>query len=290
MVFRSVPEAANRLIEVETGNSDISMAIAPSDVSRTVETPGVVLHRNRNFSYNYIGFNMKDGPTSDERVRHAIAYALDMDQIVQGAFHGTGAPAQGPLTTQHLHFVPTDPFPVDLDRARELLAEAGYPDGFTTRFWVNDGNQARLDVATIVQNQLRQVGIEVQVEVLEWSVYLARTSDFEHDMYILGWISSVPDPDQGLWNLFHSSNIGSPGNRSYINDPVLDDLLERGQRELDPATRAQIYADAQNLIREIAPHVFMWEGEELHATTERVQNFFASPTGSPWFWDVHFAN
>ncbi|MCL2617279.1 MAG: ABC transporter substrate-binding protein, partial [Defluviitaleaceae bacterium] len=262
-----------------------------SDIPRAEETDSVTLHRNMNFSYNYIGFNLfnPDSPTYDVRVRQAIAYALDLDAIVQHAFHGAGAPAQGPLTTSHQFFVPTEPFPFDLDRARELMAEAGYPDGFSVNFWVNEGNQMRFDAAVIVQNQLRQIDIDVNVEVLEWSSYLERTANAEHDMFILGWISGNPDPDTGLWMVFHGINSGLPGNRSFFDHPEANELLERGRGEVDDAVRAEIYARIQHIIRDEAPHIFMWEGEELIVSTPAVQNFFANPTGSPWFWEVYFA-
>ena len=287
MTFRVVPEQTTRFIEVETGNADIALAILPSDVQRAEDTPSVELHRQLNFSYNYIGFNTQSGPLADVRVRHAIAHAINIPPIIDAAWFGTGMQATGPLTTLHTHTVATEPFEFDLDRSRELLAEAGYADGLSLRFWTNAGNQARADVAEMVQAQLRQVDIDVELEIIEWGTYLEATAAGEHDMFILGWISQ-PDPHMGLNMLFHSDNVGSPGNRSFTMDPTIDRLIEEGKSELDFNRRGEIYAELQHYIRDLAPHIFLHFGEELAITRPEVRNFFMAPSGSPWFWEVYF--
>jgi len=287
ITFRVIPEQPIRFIEVETGNADIGFSILPTDVQRAEETDSVVLHRHLNFSYNYIGFNTASGPLADIRVRQAIAHALQLQPIIDNAFAGTGMPGTGPLTTLHDMSIATEPFEFDLDRSRELLAEAGFPDGLSLRFWTNAGNQARADVAQLVQSQLRQVNIDVEVEIIEWGTYLEATAAGEHDMFMLGWISQ-PDPHFGVDMLFHSRNVGAPGNRSFTVNAEIDRLIEEGKGELDPVRRAQIYADLQNAIREELPHIFLHFGEELIVTTPEVRGFFPAPTGSPWLWEVYF--
>jgi peptide/nickel transport system substrate-binding protein len=220
-------------------------------------------------------------------VRHAITYALDIDAILANAFAGTGNRLTSPVTSLTHYAIEMEPFEQDLDRARELLAEAGYPDGFPVRFWVNTGNQARLDVAEMAQNQLRQVGIEVSIEVVEWATYLERIGNAEHEMYMLGWVGG-PDPDYHLYTLFHSVNRGSAGNGAFLNDPEVDRLLEAGRTELDMVRRAQIYAELQMLLRDIRPHIFLYQSEELNITTPDVRGFYSSPDVLPRFWEVYF--
>ena len=288
VTFRVVPEQSNRFIEVETGNADIALMIAPTDVPRAEETPSVELHRTPNFSYNYIGFNMRsDGPIADERVRHAITYALDIDAIVHNAFAGTGQRLTGPVTSLTQYHIPMEPFTPNLDRARELLAEAGYPDGFSVRFWSNEGNQARADVGVMVQHQLREIGIEVTTEVVEWATYLERMGQAEHDMFILGWVGSM-DPDFHLYMLFHSENLGTSGNMSWLDHPEVDRLLDEGRMELDPVRRGEIYAEFQQLIRDIRPHIFLHQSEELNISTPEVRGFRSSADVLPRFWQVYF--
>jgi len=294
LIFRVVPEQTIRYIEVETGAADIAMAILPTDVARAEADPNVVLHRMPNLGYHYLGFNMMRGPFAGENghlLRQAVAYALDMDAIVANAFAGTGTVGNSSLTPQHHFHVAQPRIQRDLDRAEELLAEAGYPDGFSFRFMTNTGNQARADVAEIVQNQLRQVGIDMNIELLEWATFLEVTDidPAEHDMFMLGWISGNPDPNTGLYMIFHSSAWGGPGNRSFLAHPRVDYLLDLGRGVVDPAERAEIYAEIQQIIAEEVVHIAVWHGEELNISTPQVQGFVSVAHGSPWFWEVYFA-
>ena len=100
------------------------------------------------------------------------------------------------------------------EKAKNLLAEAGYPNGFKTSIWVND-NIIRKDIATILQDQFKAIGIEASIETLEWGAYIDRTARGEHDMFILGWVTVTGDGDYGLYPLFHTSAHGRPGNRAF---------------------------------------------------------------------------
>src|SRR5699024_5700384 len=130
-------------------------------------------------------------PFDDVRVRQAISMAIDKEQIIEGIYNNIGVIANGPLA-------PTVPgydesisgLQDDVDKARELLAEAGYEDGFSTTIWTNDSRE-RIDVATNVQAQLEEIGVEVDVEVLEWGAYLDLVDNGEQDMYVLGWSYST---------------------------------------------------------------------------------------------------
>jgi len=287
VTFRVIPEQAQRFIAVEVGDADIALMIAPTDVPRAETTPSVVLHRNLNFSYNYIGFNLAQGPTADQRVRHAITYALNLDSIVDNAFAGTGQLITSPIVPMTQFAIEMEPFETNLDRARELLAEAGYPDGFSINFWSNAGNQTRADVGTMVQHQLRQVGIDVTTEIIEWGTYMERTAAAEHDMLILAWVGT-PDPDFHLNMLFHSRNLGLAGNVSHIDNPEVDRLLDEARVELDVARRGELYAELQHLLRDIRPHIFLVQNEELNITTPYVRGFFSAPDVLPRFWEVYF--
>lgn len=288
MTFRVVPEMANRFIEVETGAADIALAISHTDINRAEATDSVVLHRRINFSNNFIMLNTQRPPFDDVRVRHAINHALDIEAIAAIAFGGTGAVSTGPLTPLHLHYIDVEPFEFNVELARELMAEAGFPNGFSTTIWSNAGNQQRADVAEMVQNQLREIDIDVSVEIIEWATYLELTGAGEHYMCILGWVGGNTDPNTGLFMTYHSSNAGSPGNRSFYHNPEVDRLLMEGRGAVDYAERAEIYAEVQRLIRDDAPMVFLHVGEEIALSSPYVRGFAPAPTQLPWFWEVYF--
>ena len=290
LTFRGIPEQANRLIEIETGNADIALDIAPIDVPGAEANPNVNVHRAQSTSLTYLGFNTLEGPLADIRVRQAISHAIQLEPIVDNAFQGTGNVARSlttPLTWAHL---PLDLYPHDLDRARELLAEAGFPDGegLDLRIWYNAGNQQRADISEMMQNQLRAVGIELTVETIEWAAYLERTANAEHDMFILGWITNSVDPDASLFMLLHSQNHGAAGNRVFFDNPRVDELLSAGRAEQDYDARMAIYHEIQEIMAQEIPKIVLVNPEELHATRPGVNNFIPTANGNNHFHIVYF--
>lgn len=279
VVFRIVPDNTVRTIELETGAADIVYDVQPADISRIEEDENLSLIRNSNLSTTYIGFNTNKAPFNDVRVRQAINLAVDMEAVVENVFRGVGSAAKGPLgpnvwgANQDL-----EGWDRDLVRARELLAEAGFADGFSTTLWTND-NQLRVDIAEIVQNQLSEVGITVEVKILEWSAYLADTAAGLHDMFILGWTTVTADADYGLFPLFHSSALGAAGNRTFFVNARVDELLDIGRRTIDQDERLAAYLEAQQIIRDEAPWIFTWNGENISATHASVTGFVQHPAG-----------
>ena len=289
ITIRIIVDPATRLLTLETGGVDIVIDIAPHDVSRVQADPNLQIFRAPNLSTNYIGFNCQRAPFNDIRVRQAINYAIDKVAIVNTVYMGTGGPAVGPINTRVWASAANrlQPFAYDPPRARQLLAEAGYPNGFSTVIVTND-NPQRVDTAEIVQNMLRQVGINVEVRIMEWGAYLDLTARGEQEMYILGWVSVTGDPDYGLHAVFHSDNFGAAGNRSFYRNAEVDRLLDAGRRETNLPRREQLYFDAQQIIRDEAPWIFKWTGEDLHAAVNNLRGFVIHPAGHHPLWTIYF--
>ncbi|MCL2376966.1 MAG: ABC transporter substrate-binding protein, partial [Defluviitaleaceae bacterium] len=181
LIWRVVPEASVRLMEVIAGNADVALAILPVEVAMAEASPDVTLHRAMNLSTNYIGFNVQQPHISNPLVRQAINYAIDTQEIVDVVFMGVGAPAHGPLADLVWGFAELEPFTPNMDRARELLIEAGYnptpgePGGFSTSIWWNIPNAQREQQAEIVQHDLAMLNIDVEIISMEWAAYLEGT-------------------------------------------------------------------------------------------------------------------
>jgi len=180
------------------------------------------------------------------------------------------------------------PIEYNLERARELLAEAGYPDGFSTTIWWNSPNLQRQQIAEMMQFSLGRIGINVTIETFDWATYLARADVGDHDMMIIGWVSVTGDIDYGLFPLFHSTSYGPAGNRGFWSSPELDELLERGRSELDPDVRIDIYRQALELIREGASALTVRQGEFLHVTGSGVRGWTLAPHTSHNFATIYF--
>ena len=164
--------------------------------------------------------------------------------------------------------------------------EAGYPNGFKATIWTNE-NPIRVKYAEIFQEQLRQVGIEVSIEILEWSAYLTRTAAGEHDMFILGWVAVTGDADYGMYALFHSSQFGEAGNRTFYKNADLDRFLDEGRTSPDPEKRRQAYFAAQEIVMNQAPWVFMYVQDVLSLSRSWVSNYKNHAAGHHILYEVY---
>ena len=294
IIIREVGAPDVRLVEVETGHADLALDIAPADVPRAEASPDVVLLRRPSLSIGYIGFNVLADHLSNPLVRQAINYALDSHAIVEHVFMGLGQPIDGPMAPIVWGYAQQEPFTTSLDRARELLEEAGYnttpgeAGGFSTTIWYNDNNPQRGQISEMLQFTLAQLNIDVDVIGVEWGQYLADTAAGEHDMFILGWVGVTGDADYSLFPLFHTSLFGDAGNRTFWGTPELDELLERGRSETDPAVRLEIYAQAQRIVRDEAPWVFLNQTEIAIAANPNLRGFALNPAMHYSYAPVYF--
>jgi len=279
VTFKVVSEGLTRVAELETGDSHIADQISPNSVEQVEAIDGASIDQQGSVSLSYIGFNAEKEPFNDPKVRQAINMAINKEEILDGVYEGFGIPAIGPLAPdvygydENVQGLEYDP-----ERAKELLAEAGYEDGFSTTLWTNDANQERMDMATIIQAQLKEFGIDVEIEALEWGAYLEQTANGEHDMFILGWSNATGDADYGLYPLFHSDNVGEPGNRTFTKDAELDELLVQARQESDEEARLELYSQIQEKLTEIAPMLYIHHQEYLTGVSDKVKGFSLLPT------------
>lgn len=286
LTVRNIPEAANRLIELETGMVDIALEIAPSDVAALEANNDLNLIREANLRSHYIGFNVTQTPLNDVRVRQAINYAIDTDLIISSILEGVGIRANGPMSNDIWGAYPNlRPYDFNLERSLELLAEAGFANGFETSILTDLDNTNRA-IAEVLQQKLQDIGISSTIQSVEWAQFLEITGAGTHDIFITGWTSVTRDADYGLFPLFHSSNVGAGGNRAFYSNPVVDSLLEEARQERDEARRAELYVEIQEILVEDAPWVFLYIGEILIGTNGNVRNFRANPSGHHRFSEV----
>lgn len=256
VVFRVIPEGVNRTIALETKEADIAYDIDPVDLRMVEEHPDLNLIQKPSMNINYLGFNTSKAPFDKKEVRQAIAYAIDRQSLIDAVYLGAATEANSPVSPSVFGYSKdAKKYTYDVAKAKELLAQAGYPDGFKAKIWLND-NTVRRDIAVILQDQLKQIGIDLQIEILEWGSYLDRLVRKEHDMFLLGWTSS-PDSDSALYALFHSKNHGSSGNRTYFTNPRMDELLDKGRESTIAEDRIAYYKEAQDIVQEELPMVVL---------------------------------
>lgn len=286
--FLTIADPSVRLIELESGSVDIAYDIAPSDIPAVEDNDELTLINTPNLGAEYLGLNVKnDTPLREVKVRQAIAHALDVEAIIDTVYQGVGDRMTGPIN--ELVFGYNDdlePIEYDVDRAKQLLEEAGYPDGgFTLKLYVGDNSQERIRVSQIVAEALAEIGITVEVTQMEWGAFLDAAAVGEPDLFLLGWTTVTTDADYGLYPLFHSNSHGEAGNRTFYSNERVDELLDLGRFTSDQDERLEYYREAQEIIREEVPWVFLQTRENVTGINNRVKGFEHHPTGS-YFLDV----
>lgn len=264
--FKAVSETNSRIAELETGTSDFIARSESNNIDRIESNENLTLEKTDALAIDYIGINTEKEPFNNKLVRQAITHAFDQEAVLSGVFNGSGTPAIGPLSPVTLGYDENlERLEYDMDRARELLKEAGYEDGFDATIMVNEDNPERLDTAIWMQESLAELNINIDIEQVEWGAYLEMTGNGEHDMFVLGWSNPPADPNHLLSTLFHSDMIGSAGNRSFFSNEEFDALIDEGKKESDEGAREEIYKQAQEILIDEAPAIFIRYPENLNA-------------------------
>ena len=210
IIIKFILEANSRMIMLETGEVDIAEALLPLDFQKiSREDDKFTTVEMQSSSNMFIGFDLRDKHLSDKRVRQAIAYAINNQDIVDSIYNGSATVATSPIpkiTTGHNEN--SNPYEQNIEKAKELLAEAGYPNGFDIVLNVNEDNQ-RVDTAVVIQDNLKAIGINVQIKTYQWASYVAfvENPSQEKGMFLMAWNIANDDPDELLYPLYHSSQI-----------------------------------------------------------------------------------
>lgn len=286
--FKVVPESTTRIADLERGFVHITDPLEPIEVNDVNSGDYAKVLQKPSASLSYIGFNTDKEPFDNPKVRQAISLLIDRDEIIEGIYEGFGIPAKGPLAPSIFGYnQDAEPFEKDLEKAKKLLEEAGYADGFSTSIWTND-NQQRIDMAILLQNSLKELNIDAKVEQMEFGAYLNKIGEGEHDMFILGWSNATGDADNTLYALFHSLQKGPPGNRTFYDNPEVDQLLAEGRREIDPEKRVEIYNKVQQHLIEDAPMIYIHHQEYLLGVSNQITGFDVDVGGIYQLQNVQF--
>lgn len=286
VTFKVVVEDASRIAELESGQSHFIQGFDNGQWERIENHPEMETYPVYNLSNEYIGMNTQEGPLEDKRVRQAIAHMVDKEEIMEGIYFGVGREMKGAIQQELLGYNENlEDLDYDPERAKELLNEAGYENGFDLTVMTNDSPE-RVDLAVLMQEKLKEIGINLEIEQLEWGAYLEAVSNGEHDLFILGWPNPVGDPDQSFWPLVHSSMQGASGNRSFYENEEVDSLLEQGRQELDEGKREEIYQRVDEILVEDQPFVSIRQAQSANAARTEVQGLEINNFNKPDFRNV----
>jgi peptide/nickel transport system substrate-binding protein len=243
-VARIIVEGSARAIDLETGGIDIAMELAFSDWERIEHNPETVLIAGESQSHSFILLNNSMEPTNNEKVRKALAHALDMENLVKTAYQGQATVADSFYAPSILGYKPVGPYEYNVEKAKALLAEAGYPNGLKMQYFTME-NQINMTVAEVVKNMWGQIGVEVDIQIVDLATQTQLNNDGKCPAASMAPTVAISDPDAGLmiWPIYRTISIRH-------NDQHIQDLLDKGRATYAEADRIAIYQELQEYLQE----------------------------------------
>jgi peptide/nickel transport system substrate-binding protein len=286
--FKIVPDNTVRILELRKGSIHLVLnEIEPGVLSFLENDPRFSVRKGEGTSYSYLGFNLRDSILKNEKVRKAIAHAIDRKSIVEHLLGGLAVPATGVLSPLNWAYDPeVERYPYDPKKAGKLLDEAGYPDpdgkGPGKRFslsYKTSQNELRRRIGEAIQSQLSEVGIGVDIRSYEWGTFYSDIQKGNFQTFTLTWVG-ITDPDI-FYYLFDSRSIPPNGaNRGYYLNPEVDGLIQQGRRTIDPESRKKTYGKIQKKLAQDLPYVSLWYAVNVAVMDQRVRGFVLFPDGN----------
>lgn len=283
--FAVIPDATTRALELRKGSADVAINAMSADMVVALrKEPTLHIQTAPGTIYNYLAFNLRDPILKDVRVRQALAYALDRQQIIHYLWRDLAQPAPAILPRQHWAFNEDVPkYSYDPARARKILDDAGYVEKNGVRFRLtmktSTEETTRL-LAAVLQQQFRKVGITLDIRSFEFATFYSDVVKGAFQLYSLRWIGGNEDPDI-FEHVFHSTSFPPKrANRSYYVNSRVDSLIDQGRVELNQAKRKTAYAEIQAIVATDLPYINLFYLDNVLIHSRRVKNAKPNPSGN----------
>lgn len=277
--FRVVPEDATRALLLQSGQADVALRLPVTETDRLESDPNVTIQKGDTVMTMYVALNNSKGVLKDEKVRQAMNYAVDKDVIVNDILGGMATVSDSPISPYTWGYNSSMKYACDVEKAKELLTEAGYPDGIELELWTPVGRYLMdTQVCENLQAQWEKAGIHVNIRQWEFQALMSEVKNGGFDMVLLGWSPSTGDADQGLYPVFHSSQFPPNSNRAFYNNPDVDALLDQAKTEVDETARREMYAKAEKTIMEDAAWAFLYYPKQALSYRSNISGIEMLPT------------
>ncbi|MBS0969704.1 glutathione ABC transporter substrate-binding protein GsiB [Chimaeribacter arupi] len=283
ITWRPVVDNNTRAAMLQTGEADFAYPIPYEQAAILKKNAKLDLVTTPSILQRYISFNVTQKPFDNLKVRQAINYAINKEALIKVAFSGYAVPAEGPVPPGIDYAAQYKPWPYDPAKARELLKEAGYPNGFTTTLWSSHNHSTAQKVLQFTQQQLAQVGIKATVTAMDAGQRAAQVEAVGQKeagvrMFYTGWSASTGEADWALTPLFASQSAPPKQfNTAFYSNPQVDKDLSDALATTDRAAKAKLYKDAQDKIWADAPWAFLATERLVSAHNKRLTGFYMMP-------------
>ncbi|MEW6095701.1 MAG: ABC transporter substrate-binding protein [bacterium] len=276
--YRIIPEELTAWAEFEAGNLD-AMAIPMAEFDRITNDPKwqKYIVSQAGMNVYYLGLNCQKPPFDKIEIRQALNYAIDKEAILKTVLKNCGIPSHGPIPPGLQGYsTKLKPYEYNPQKAKELLIEAEFPDGFNMKIYQKYSREV-LEITEILQAQLKEVGIKVKIIQLEWSALKEMINQGKTEAFYLAWVADYPDAENFLTPLFHSKHFGSGGNRAFYKNQDIDKLIEQAQQTTQTKERIKLYQQIESKIYEEAPWIFLWHQKEFSLHQPWVKGYKSYP-------------
>ena len=278
LIMKVIPETSQRTIALETGEVDLAYDLAVNDIPKVNSDDKLTVYEIPSLTCWYVSMNMNKKPFDNPKVREAMSMAIDRQTIIDTINAGSGQTADAIIAPAVFGYYSTGVKEYNPTKAKELLAEAGYPNGFSTTLWVND-NQSRIEMCKAMQAMLLEVGVQCNLEVLEFGSFISRTTAGDHDLAYFGWTTSSGDADYSYYSLEHSTQQGAAGNRSFLADPDVDKLIEEARSNTNEEERKELYKELAIKLDEINNNIPVYYSSINVGANKKVEGFVMDANG-----------
>ncbi|WP_164985020.1 ABC transporter substrate-binding protein [Ammoniphilus sp. CFH 90114] len=277
--FLQVPEDTAKIFKLQAKELDIASNVPFNTLEQLKTDPALEVIVAPFARVDMIPINTTKEPFNDVKIRQAMNYAVNKKDIIQAVLMGQGEPAASYLPKVMYFNDQLKGYPYDLEKAKQLMSESSRPNGFKTTLTINAGNEINSQVAVIVKEQLKEIGIDIEIQQLEPGVVDELLASMKYDLITTYYSSDIIDPDE--ITMFGAVSTG--GTNAYYTgykNPRLDELAMQAQGENDADKRKEMYMEMQKMFSEDAPHVFLFHVPSSYVTQKNVQGFTLSPMGS----------
>ena len=286
ITFKPVVENSTRVAMLLTGEAQYAFPLPAEQVKQIEKRDAVRVDVTPSIITRYVEMNMTKKVFQDVRVRQALNYAINKEALVKVAFNGYADPATGVAPMNVDYAVKLGPWPYDPKKARELLKEAGYPNGFRVTLWSGYNHSTAMKIIQFLQQQLAQVGVKADIRALEAGQRTAHVESVtpeksEHQLYYIGWSSSTGEMDYAIRPLLATSSFTpNDSNDSYYSNKMVDEKLMEALATTDRAKKAELYSDIQKQIWNDAPWIFLVTEQNIAGAAKNLTGFYIQPDAS----------
>lgn len=279
VVFKVVPEDATRMAMVKTGEAQLAEMVPVTEAERISKDSDLTLIRTLSYRVEFLAMNVAKAPFDNPKVRQAVSEALDYDAILKGVYSGVGKKDVSNLGPGVFGYkADLTPYSHDLENAKKLMAEAGYADGVKVTLITAD-RKIRVKLAEVIQAELKDIGIQVEIQPMEFGAYIEESKKGTFDLNLTGWSNQTGDGDYGYAAPYTKAGYTTGENNSRYDNPKVNELIALARQETDVEKRKALYGEIQEIIREDRPTITTQVTEFLTVTRKNVQGIWMTPGG-----------